>query len=286
MIATLVALITVADARVAYSARYYSPATSKVKSSYQVYVCDLDGQRRRQISVGAKDCGGVRWTGQHSLAWIVQGASPELWTITDIDSGKPKLLKRAKSIYAEQFFSTGSAVYNIDGKRMALTDGVLSPAKPASDPPKEQSFAKPGAGKVTIRLGQGVWDWSMVVQPSQGVPITTRHSDDNLTFIQAQQLKPSDDLIVVTFAGNSTTRGSFSVGRLDWTTGNLDALAWGSDVDFRPNRALWAGVSPRDLAPLGKGEVWVSEATVADWRTGRIYWKGKGMVDFTSISLR
>ena len=59
-----------ANPLVAYSCRYYYPARSPKTSVHQVYVSDVYGGHRRQITFDKSEKTQVQWVGKHKLAWI------------------------------------------------------------------------------------------------------------------------------------------------------------------------------------------------------------------------
>jgi hypothetical protein len=288
MIASLIGLVVLApDLRVAYTARYYYPAGDPRKSVSQVYLCDLEGKNRRAITTSATDCTAVRWTGPNSLAWVVErGEKSELWATTL--GGKASRLRSGSVIYAlvPAAGESPGAAYNIDGKAFGISGSKLKALPPAKPQPKKMEYAGPGGAKLVIDCTKAVYDWSLTLTRSDGTQVVEKHEDDNYTFQRAYPQQADGSVWIVAFVGNSTTGGSFIVNRFDWTSGKLDRVASGTDLDFRLGRDLWASVSTRDLAPLGKGEVWTSQATIGSQKTGKQTALGSGMVYFTSISLR
>ena len=286
MLVALASLVLAPDYRIAYSARFYK--SSGPKTYVQVYVTDLPGKQRKAITSVKTDCGAVRWTGDSTLAWVQEkGEQSELWVTTL--GGKPKKLKTAGSIYAVQSVDrdqAGGAVYSIDNQNYTLVGSSLK-VLPAMGKPDQAvlSFTGPGGAKVTIDRSKGNYDWSLTFTHDGKTQVTT-HSEDNVNFVRAYPQQPDGSLYIVTFSGNSTTGGAWMVDKVNWTTGKLQQVASGTDLDFRLSRDLWACVTPRDLSPFGKGEVWSSQAYVGSRKTGAKASLGSGLVYFTSISLR
>lgn len=91
--------LSLASPEIAFTARYYTPASSKVKSHYQVYTSGLDGSHRKQITSGTSDCQVVAFIGKSRLAWLTfSPLHAELWTSKIDGSGKRKL---ASTTYIE-----------------------------------------------------------------------------------------------------------------------------------------------------------------------------------------
>lgn len=281
-------MLAAPDLRVAYTARYYYPAGDKRTSHTQVYLCDTAGKNRKAITSGAVDCGAVRWTGPKSLAWIVErGTRSELWATTV--GGKAQRLRTGATLYALCPVSRdlgGKAAYHIDGKEYTLAGTTLTPLPAAKPQPTLISFAGPGGAKLTVDWSNGVYDWRLLQTRADKSEVAEDHDNDNVNFVRTYPQQPDGSVWLVTFSGNSTTGGSWMVNRYDWTSGKSTAIAAGTDLDFRLDRDLWAAVSPRDLSPLGGGEVWTSQATIGSRKTGKQTALGSGTVYFTSISLR
>ncbi|MBX7135240.1 MAG: hypothetical protein K1X67_21435 [Fimbriimonadaceae bacterium] len=286
MLAVLTTLLLAPDYRIAYSARYYSKSGAKTYA--QVYVADITGKQRKAITRARTDCGAVRWTDASTLAWVQEnGEKSELWVAPL--GGKAKKLKTAGSIYAMQSVDrdqTGGAVYSIDNQSYTLNGSSLK-VLPAMGKPEQQvlTFSGPEGAKLVIDRSKGNFDWTATFT-KEGKSLVTQHSEDNVNFVRAYPQQPDGSVYVVTFSGNSTTGGAWMVDSVDWSTGKLITVASGTDLDFRLSRDLWASVTPRDLSPLGKGEVWTSQAYVGSRKTGAKASLGSGLVYFTSISLR
>lgn len=288
MLAALIVLtLAVPDLRVAYTARYYYSAGDSRKSVSQVYLCDLAGKNRQAITSGTADCAAVRWTGPNSLAWVVaRGEKSELWT-TKV-GGKASRLRTGNSIYALVPVSRDlpGAAYSIDGKEYIVSGSMLKPLPAAKTASKKLEFKGPSGSALVIDCTKAVYDWSLTETRADGSQVVEKHEDENFTFIRAYPQQPDGSVWVVAFIGNSTNGGSYIVNRWNWTAGKLEQIASGTDLDFRLGRDLWVSVSTRDLSPLGKGEVWTSQAFIGSQKTGKQTALGSGMVYFTSISLR
>lgn len=78
LIIALVSVLTVpksgsipnANPLVAYSCRYYYPAGSPKTSVHQIYVSDVHGGHRRQVTFDLSEKTDVQWVGKHKLAWV------------------------------------------------------------------------------------------------------------------------------------------------------------------------------------------------------------------------
>jgi hypothetical protein len=292
MVAALVALLAVASGgRIAYTARYYYPPGDGRISHYQVYVCDLDGENKRQITTGTFDCHTVRWTGPDSLAWVVHGRKEsELWSTTTPGAKKPTLLKTAGSIYGIEAVlsdAASGAEFAIDERRYSLHKGKLR-AIGATPTPKPGVFALEGPkppAKARVEVVNDLGDFKLLVTTLAGKPSAKDHLGDNCTFVRTFSKRAGGEFLIATYYGNSTLRGTTMVERINWQTGELEGVAFGSDLDFRPDRALWAGVTTRDLVDYENVTIWTSDATVGNWKTGERASLAKGLVDFTSISI-
>ena len=286
MLVALASLVLAPDYQIAYSARFYK--TSGPKTYVQVYVTDLTGKQRKAITNVKADCGAVRWTGGSTLAWVQEkGEQSELWVTTL--GGKVKKLKTAGSIYAIQSVDrdqAGGAVYSIDNQNYTLVGSSLK-VLPAMGKPDQAvlSFTGPDGAKATIDRSKGNFDWTLTVVRDGKSTVETHH-EDNVNFVRAYPQQPDGSVYLVTFSGNSTTGGAWMVDKINWATGKPQQVASGTDLDFRLSRDLWASVTPRDLSPFGKGEVWSSQAYVGSRKTRAKAALGSGLVYFTSISLR
>ena len=61
---------------VAFSCRYYYPAATRKTSYHEVYISDVLGHHRRQLTFDKSENLEVRWAGRDKLAWVhVRGAS-------------------------------------------------------------------------------------------------------------------------------------------------------------------------------------------------------------------
>jgi hypothetical protein len=92
---------------------------------------------------------------------------------------------------------------------------------------------------------------------------------------------------VVGQLGDSTWGPGVEFYEVDWKRRQAVLRCSGADVDFWPQRGLYASVSRRSLIPYGtERTVWGRTLAVGDWRAGweRTLLKGQVLVD--SVSLR
>jgi len=148
----------------------------------------------------------------------------------------------------------------------------------------DKKWSSAGAS-LTVTVRQWPFDWSYVLT-SSGASKGEDFSDQNFSLEQVREDKATRRAWVVAFTGNSTNGGSYTVQEVDWRGARLVTRCTGQDVDYGWTRDLWATISTRELTPLGKGEVWITTASVGNQRTGKTWNLPGKLVSFTSISLR
>lgn len=274
------------DAALAYTARYYS-TDPKTVTHTQVYVSRLDGSGRRALTKGNIECSAVRWVSKNALVWIQSaGETGELWYGTLDGKTRRKLGKvdyAVPSVGANA--RPGGPVFGSGTDYVQVQGSTLKKIEPRDlGWAGEKKWSGP-TGTLTISVRNWPYDWSYVLV-SGATSKGEDYADKNFLLEQVHQDPGTKQAWVVAYIGNSTNGGAYVVLGVDWAKARLVQRCAGQDVDFGWNRDSWATVSTRELTPLGKGEVWITTASVGNLKTGE-QWNLPGkLVSFTSISLR
>lgn len=275
---------------VAYAARYYKPG--RVRSRDEVYVCDLKGRKRRQISHGKASIWWVWWVGPDRLAWI---DGQDLYTAR-YPLGRPRLVARHLGLDFD------SPSYDLGNKSLFLgrrwfqaspKSGKLVPGHPPTDPYHvKQNLGKDAAHAVTLRGKKLTWTWDDEARTG----MTLRSGDKSRHIVLRDSATGADilwdskeeRLFIVSRAYEGYHGHPQYVYRID--PDKLEAnlvVRNGEDLEFSPSRTTFAHTCPRDLKPLDHGRVvWVSPLIVGDWTTGREKVLASGLVYVHSPTLR
>lgn len=262
--------------RVAYVARVYHRAGDRRLSHHQVYLCDLHGGHRRQVTRGPHECRVVRWLDHATLAWTRDDGT--LWRMR-VDGGRPTLWKRTKAGWIDR----------------SLPNELRLPGEPVFPLDRSYRYAK---GKLTPIDNAGGW-----VGAAPGCDVRRDEQTDELIDGKGRPVLPTSrsgesvatafsgpakgDLWVMGWSSMSSWGEYYRLSRYDRRTGRV---LWqrdeNEDLDFRPDRTRYARTTVRNVSPLGKVGVWTAATYVGDWRTNREWPITKGLVEAWTISLR
>ncbi len=282
--------------QIGYVARYYSPPDSAKETTYQVYVADIDGRNRRQLTNLKGRMSDVRWLGHTKLAFIQNIDNlHQLWSIdstgknlkliskgpvVSVAENRPLQDERGKPIYL-----INSEARQFNGTKWVATEIPLNNIYP------------PDSGPWKLQTNDDARPFTIVTEPMKildGPPSTMECQLGGKTFTTACYGIPTKMVFTKNpnigylsfFQHNSTNGTSYTITRVDFSTGKgtLQAQGFG-DLDFWPGSALYAGVTPRDLVPYGKKTVWGTTIQV-----GKPGLKGttvvKGLVACQSVALQ
>ena len=272
--------------QVVYVARVYYPAGDRRTSHHQVYLSDLHGGHRRQVTTGVQECAVVRWLDPSTIAWTRLDGT--LWRMR-VDGGRPKLWRRTKAELAS----------------VSIGEGLRTPGHPVLPLDRPYRYI---AGKLVPFTAKTGW-W---VGAARGTHLTYRPGtlkDDAETYGElsvppdGRPLLPLDDGLVqpvtawsgpgpddrwVLFGTSMSSRGEYhdlvrydrKTGKVLWHRGEI------GDLDFRPDRTLYARRNSRSVEPFGELQVWTAPIFVGDWKTGREWRLPLGTAEGWSVSLR
>ncbi len=270
--------------QVAYVARYYHPPGDKRESHFQVYVCDIHGTRRKQITFGNKDCEAVCWSDQNTLTWL-QGE--DSWT-----AKFPKLVPiRLGPVGGE----------NARQMRVGIT-GDINPIPPWTEqdtdeqgnevwhPKGQQPVAKIGIDEGTqVHTdvpGGGYEEGAASIVQRGGRIYTLKLPGELRSFAPARE----ENLSYVYSNDLAASAGSYAwIHKMDWRAGKLTLIVENAiDIEFSPNSRYWCGLQGgRQTSAFGKNHrVWTCEGWVGKTNSSK-YWKiVKGLAWVTAIRLR
>lgn len=308
---------------VACTARIYYLAGDRRISRHQVYVSGLDGSHRKRLSSNFVDCDGVRWIGDHRLAWIEyqpgkedcigfrgDETKPRRLVTLDMSTGHRRVIatgnieiwrnswttsmgwRRGEGIFTK---ATETFRINSDGVRTRFVeeDNVSQ----NEDEDVERAWSWPGQPSVELLFVTGP---TVVVHDSGGgtgkggAPIFRRAGQKHTFAIGGQVVKllPSRkdrDTMWCLSGSYAGSAGSHElIYRMDWKTDQakcaVDDLL---DIDFQADNRYYAGITwNKDTRPLGKKRVWARDVVAGDTRTGMRWIVLGGLVHATSVSIQ
>ncbi|MFI5384716.1 MAG: hypothetical protein ACHQ50_01215 [Fimbriimonadales bacterium] len=313
------------DARpmIAFTARIYYPPGDRRIAHHQVDVSQLDGSHRKRLSSDRFDCDGVRWIGDHKLAWIEYQPGHE----DDIgfrgDDSKPLRLvlfdlvtERRGTVatgritgYSRHIGWCGSAtgrrgdgLYSIGSDVQRLTAGGSFPYKETDDPEADQNddavtwkwrglptvkYVGPeGPNLVTNLSGGGTEEGPAPVFERNGRRHTFLVGGDVVHVTPSHRDPDITWCLTGSYAGSA---GSHEwIYRMDWKTDKakcvVDDLL---DIDFQPDNRYYAGITTNKVTrPLGKKMVWARDVVAGDLQTGKRWIVLGGLVHATSVSIQ
>ncbi len=268
---------------VAYTARFYYPPGGKRISHQQVYLSDLRGHRRKQITFGAAECSQARWVGRNRLTWLKsvggstvrQELNIRTWNVktvsgaSDAASGiKPRCNTAQRPIYQAKRLDTGGEIWHAPGQplvRWLHYDGLPFPRKlpyVTEDAPGKNVIAR--LGREYILDIPGDLDYML---PGKKPEHTWVISD--LGYAEA---------------------GSFEwLFDVDWRTGKARGVADDvREIDFDPNGKYFTALEGgRDMGNYGsRRRVWTSRIYAGSLVTGRKWAIVPSLVLGESVALR
>ena len=291
MIATLAFLLAAQTSKpplVAYVARYYKTSG---KSHDQVYVCDLDGGHRRVVTNGTIDAAGVRWAGPNRLVWFsIEGEKIRKWTKAWPNGKATSEMLQGEPWHLHEDFSDF-------GPESAILDKSDTPFM--IQPETGEIVSPPKINPLGLVV---VYDQQKGSGTVKGVEFTWELKDLKLILSSGQKKwefpfegslctlywdAKREILWVREWMHDSTTGPSATIYKLNFENHDLTKVVDGaSQLAFWPTRDLYLQNKPRDLAPFGKKQVWVSPLIVGNQRTGTKKTIVSGLVWVQTVSLQ
>jgi hypothetical protein len=313
MITALIALSSVtsgavATPQIAFIARFYYPYPDKRISRGQVYISDIDGKNRKQLTSGNREPASLEWVGKKKLCWVETQGGKDRLVIYDIATKKVKPLLTRQSLYrhgAFDLFTTEKhPEYTDDSFIYRVTEsGIKELGKVRSRDSAFDPNAMPTwqfAGEPTIRL-VGYRDDAGILKQEPGY---------YLPKVQIRVFERADRRYEWTLSGGffefysgdkmntsylHSLEGGGSAGtwesllEANWSTGKLRPLV--SDVygiGVRRGSRYWsAEQAGRILSMYGpEKQVWTGEAYVGDFQTGKRWTIATGLVYVYEITVQ
>jgi hypothetical protein len=282
ILATLVIAPTVApDQQVAFAARFYFPPGDRRISRSQVYVCKLDGKRRRQITSGNTDIYAVKWVGKDHLVWM-EGDKFVFYSLST--SKVTKRLSTTKSADLWESSERGMP-------RPWSDDRVLQPSGAVAKSPEKLTKSLWDPGELKLDSGQIV-SWPGV---SNGFDKWKyRFEGENRTVTvegMAHRIFKGRGqyAFLETFEGGASAGSEQRIYSFDPSNAKGRVIIDEIDsLDFDPDSRYWSGIEPwRPLVAYGKDKkVWASSIYVGDTKTGKRWFIAKGLVLGGTVQIR
>lgn len=224
---------------VAFVARFYSPPGSGRTSSYALYVCDLDGSRRRRVISRVPEEAQVAWIDDRTLAL----SSEDGQSILVVDRrGKTLRKLSTQGIGSPDFASLD------EGPLYVGTDTFRRRVMRSGFGPRERT---PTRGEFTY--GRYVWE---------GKPLAPPRSEYGELYAARARPDGNRHLLIAGWVGASAGETLWL-----WSMPGGRKLSTGlTSPQFDPRRRLYWGLTPgRSLSPYGKTgkRVWTSKGFVA-----------------------
>lgn len=291
---------------VAFVARFYYPYPDKRISREEVYVCDITGKHRKQVTNSAAERDAVRWVTPTRLAWAEWSEAGSKLVFFDLQTKKSRVLLRTTSPAGVQRFEwnplDARPIYLVDGKSALVEpngtivwgEGPREPdsvqgvskwnlngsevkhvgwlgedGKPAEDAPRERDFVT----RILSRDGKEVH----VVLPSGGYGLD----------LYAGAGK--DTVWAHTSEGGGSAGASETLIQIDWAAGkSKTVLNELYSMMLSRNERYWVALAPwRNLSKYGPSkQVWTKSAYAGDLKTGKRWTIASGVVNVTDIALR
>ncbi|HEY3782883.1 MAG TPA: hypothetical protein VGL56_17500 [Fimbriimonadaceae bacterium] len=301
---------------VAFAARFYAQSFHQ-RSYQQIYLSDLHGKNRRQLTFDRSDKSDVRWVGKGKLAWLqTVPAQKNLGSLVEYDLAKGATrVVSTGFIYADEDwhettqYSRGQAVYvqvpkpticeppstDPSAKILAVTNGCLKAVPQLPKPANPWSGTCDGA---ELFKGAGL---NVGYRDLDGTQETLQERSGGTCGGNAFELSyggswhtfriPGPDLIwrsktsadtcwVRTAAFASSAGSDIWIYALNLRTGEAKLIADDVlDVDFEADQPYWAASSNnKGTAQIGNHRVWARDLWVGDARTGRQWRIAQGAV--------
>ena len=273
---------------VAFVARYYQPNR---RTHEQVYVCDLNGSHVRAVTAGTADCSGVRWAGADRLVWFTEaGDKITKWTMTWPNGSHTSEVLVGEPWHLHDSFADFSPEHAILDK--SDTPYEISPSTgKLVDPPVQNPLGlietlggQSGSG--TVKGTAFAWELkdSKINLSSESKRWELPLADG----VNSLLWQPKREILWVReWTHDSTMGGHTSISKVDFAKHELEKVIDDAGrTDFWPDRDLYAYNKPRDLAPIGKKQVWVSPLIIGSQRTGVQKTIVSGLVWVHTMSLR
>jgi len=284
----------------AYVARVYYPPGDRRKSHQQLYISDLDGHHRRQLTHGPKDVDEVQWDGSGALVWwdstYDNRAATYRYTVYEshLRPFRPRLVCRLESDPGTRAsgYRRGVSVLDLDSGTWLIHDGHASPVKDAelgtalnawrNDDGDRWGF---GTGRrIDVKLGQEATTVSQGTR-SWTLPILS----GGLGFY-LPDIDRGDTILLLGYLLGAYHSNEDHFYSLDWATGKTTELVGGLGcMDFDVDSPYYAGTSfaGRGLIPYGRGRnVWGAKLYAGDWKTGKRWLVLGGRVYVTSVAVQ
>lgn len=271
----------------AFTARIYYPPSDKRKSHYQLYLSDLHGKHRKQLTFGTNDPMGVTWIGKDALCWADQNAKlyvsrlkpfrPIQLTVAEVEVENNKSLDG---------MPRGLAL--IGGNQQITATGLkpYSPPAPLPWPDKKEA----GDGKFQYTMPNGT---VFLVDLAAGT-ITANGKAYNF------EDKASDGLYPIAMDGSllwvkARTYGGMhgrvdQIYKFDPVSGAFNKVIGDiAYIDFIPSSPYYAGMdlAGEDLIPYGpKKNVVGAHLFAGDWKKGKRWLVLGGTVHVSSVSVQ
>ena len=250
---------------VAMVARIYARAGSGYRSQAALYLCGLHGEHRHKLSMAGPLVYKVMWRDHDRLVWLTgvtekDGSESNQQDEYNIRTGK---LSREK-------------IMAVDGALWDRSEGQFKQGTEAYD---STDKAHPGRfGWTGAHEG-----WGYTVNGK-----TTAIGADILS-PRGMIFEPAKNRLWYRDWTHNSTDGSWNaVYRFDWVSRKPHLIFDGADsFDFTPDRKIYAAVATRNLATIqGRKRVWVANAWLGNWETGKRWTILNGLAYATSIAIR
>jgi hypothetical protein len=305
MLAAVFLLAAAPKFDVAFIARFYNKPTDRRISKEQVYVCDITGKHRAQVSTDTADRFAVRWVSPTSLAWTEWREAESRLILFDIASKKSRVLLRSTSEGRIQQADWNPADarprYLIDGK-IALVEAngsVLWSEAPKEDEAQMGKWLLPGQPEIA-HVGWLDKDGKIVEEnPHVGDFVTRVLSRDGKqvhvvipAFALDMSVYPGatkDQVWAVAIEGGASAGSSETLAQIDWAAGkSRTVLSELLGIMLSANERYWVALAPwRNLSKYGKDkQVWTKSAYAGDLKTGKRWTIATGLVNVRDIALR
>lgn len=285
----------------AYTARIYYPDTDKRLSRYQVYLSDLRGRHRRQVTFGKAWCWDVRWAGPNTIIWIESTNEASVVMSANLPDLEPRALWRGEYI---EFLSDwrgrrvrGKPVVSVDGTFYRFQDG-----RPARVP-------EPPFGEYVFEKGHWILLGLLAIEmrdPQTGRLLLDTYPDRNAEFkrngVSVKGLVKGTLYDVWPVAGgDKSLLRSYEDGELhagfdfyyliDWKAKSFRPLVLGlTGVDLSPGDRIYAGLTDggRDLRTRDDHSrtLWIAGIEAGDLKTGKRWRVLGGWAYAGSVSVR
>jgi hypothetical protein len=310
MINTLLALAALSpisgDPQVAFVARYYYPYPDKRISAHQVYVTDIDGNNRKQLTTGKPSPEQLSWVGANVVCWIERfGRDKDELVHYNLQTKTKKVLLRRNGTLTligryDLFKNGGFPEYDDGVTRYQVTE----------------SGAKPVGKSVEIEWTRGreKASWNLPGEPAirfigyeeDEVAESAEFPYNDYLYAferDGRQYKwrlegAANDFYPGAKPGTAylhSIEGGASAGTwecfylVNWGSGEIRTLI--SDacyIAIRKGTRYWSGLEAgRTLSPYGpKKNVWTCEAYVGDIESGKQWAIVSGLAECYEIALR